>query len=447
MFDFIEENRYPWENAIDFWQGAYWAQIESLHLVLATFFIGYISYKTILKSNLQLEFRLAILYFSLTVFNNPAFNIVGLHPNEFFGVLALLVVVSKGRLLHGKKSSIAVIGVFFTFLITAIHALVIALVYPNLLPDLGTAFLKIAVIFKIFVLAGNLAIVGAEIKNENNLTIVISNCLLAGTFALLMYVVQIFVIANGALPYGTYLDAGFIGLPSFGSVSIERGHFGKFMAPYFPVFLYALVKWKAKFQFLLYCLIGIINFSASSQFFFLCALFLTGILFFQALNIRGLIGTLVMSTLMIIFLSLNWNVFEAIIDKVVSIAIQGDESQGGGRSFGLFVQYILSYPLGMGYSGSTLRTAPDLPEINAAYYAFIAQYSFISIPLIVGFFYILKRAIKINSNLLINRCFNVGVLMAPIIFFTDILWFVPLIWLSIEINLSVNRSTPVNFTH
>jgi hypothetical protein len=163
-------------------------------------------------------------------------------------------------------------------------------------------------------------------------------------------------------------------------------------------------------------------------------------LFFSKFNLRTFATILVAGACIFPIVILNWEVFEGIFDKIVSIAIKGDESQGGGRSIGLFFDYVENYPLGMGYSGSSLRTAPNLPEINASYFAFIVQYSILAIPLGLGFIYLIKRGFILTAKALTHRCFNVGVLMAPIIFLTDILWFVPLVWLAIEINLSTKNN-------
>jgi hypothetical protein len=135
------------------------------------------------------------------------------------------------------------------------------------------------------------------------------------------------------------------------------------------------------------------------------------------------------------------DVFEGIIEKVYLLAIVGDESQGGGRSFGLFVQYLQAYPFGIGYSGSTLRTAPMLPEINAAHFALVTQYSGLALPIVIGFAMLIFKAARtgLHSDTL-GRCMMVGVLMLGIIFFTDILWFVPMMWLSMEIVFSQANS-------
>jgi hypothetical protein len=180
-----------------------------------------------------------------------------------------------------------------------------------------------------------------------------------------------------------------------------------------------------------------INFSASSQTFFLCSLVLTMFIFRRKLGITPYVGILLMVMLMVIYR----DVFEGIVDKIYLLAIVGDESQGGGRSFGLFVQYLQTYPFGMGYSGSTLRTAPMLPEINAAHFAFVTQYSALALPLVAGFALVVYRAARAGlPNEPLGRCMTVGVLMSGIVFFTDILWFVPMMWLSMEIVFSQRRS-------
>jgi hypothetical protein len=440
MFNASEEIRYPWINAADFWAGAYWTHLGAIHLVLATFFICYLCCNIFLRSNLLLEFRCAILYCALTVFNNPAFNLFGLNLNEIFGLTTVLVVGIKGKLLHGRNSSPAAIGLFVVFMISIIHVLFTTLIYPDLAPNFITIIKKIAVNVKILVLAINLVVIGAHLKRGLGLNILIRSILLSGTFALMMYVVQILLVSIGAPPYGTYIDAGFTGLASFGSVSIERGHFGKFMAPYFPFFLYALIKWKAKWRFILYLVITAINFSASSIFFFICSMFLMGVFFYRSLDKRRLMLALFIIISLSALLLLNLNVYQGIIEKIITVALQGSECEGCGRNFSLFMDYIKTYPFGMGYSGSTLRTAPYMPELNAAYFAFVAQYSLLALPILLGFGFLLFRAIRFGAKNLLYRCFNVGVCMAPIIFFTDILWFVPLIWLSIEMNLSVKES-------
>jgi hypothetical protein len=434
----LEEVRYPWVSSLEFWGGGYWGEIGAIHLVLGWLFIIWICVRAIKMPRIGLEFRLAVLYFALTLFTNPAFNQGGLNINELLGVLALLTVFAKGRMKIGLGASPLSQGLLLVFGLGLIHVFLTWLIYPDLTPDLGIFVTKLAINFKILVLAGNLAIVGARLSRGIGLDLLIRTCLAAGTFGLLMYLVQIAVSFTGTWPYGTYIDAGFVGFPSFGSVSIERGHFGKFMTPYYPFFLFALLAWKARWRFALFFLITAINFSASSQIFFLCSLLITLFMFRRKLGITPYIGFVLVIILMIIYR----DVFEGIIDKIYQIAIIGDESHGGGRSFGVFVQYLQTYPFGMGYSGSTLRIAPMLPEINAAHFAFVTQYSVLALPLVAGFLLLVYRAARAGLRFeLVGRCMTVGVLMSVIIFFTDILWFVPMIWLSMEIVFSQRRRT------
>ncbi len=172
--------------------------------------------------------------------------------------------------------------------------------------------------------------------------------------------------------------------------------------------------------------------------FFLCSLLITIFIFRIKLGIAPYIGLL----LMVMFMVIYRDVFNGIIDKIYQIAIMGNETHGGGRSFGVFVKYLQTYPFGMGYSGSTLRVAPMLPEINAAHYAFVAQYSALAVPLVAGFALLVYRAARAGLRIeLLGRCMTVGVLMSGLIFFADILWFVPMIWLSMEIVFSQSRRT------
>lgn len=435
--EYIQEVRYPWANAIDFWAGGYWREIESSHLFFGWVYICWLTVSACCSRRTPVEFRLATLYFALTVYSNFAYNVFNLNANEVFGILSILSVVLQGRLRCGRLASRAAQGLALVFSVGIIHMLVSALAYPVLLPDMFTTVTKIAVNFKILILAANMAIVGTCVARGVDLDRLIKTCVSAGVVAQLMYLLQVAITFTGTLPYGTFLDAGFVGVPSFGSVSIERGHMGKFIAPYFAFFLYALLQWKWRWRFALFLLTSAINFSASGQVFLACSLMIAIFVFRHSLGVRayGLIAlcTAGMTGLIVT----HWTVFEAIVNKIVTIAVQGDESQGGGRSFGLFLEYITTFPLGMGYSGSTLRTAPNLPEINAAFFAFISQYSLLAGPILLGFVLLLIRTFRLGlRGGTLGRCMLVGVAMAPIIFFVDILWFVPMVWLPIEVILS-----------
>jgi hypothetical protein len=442
MFE-VEETRYPFDNFFEFIAGGYWGQIEALHLTLGWGFILVFVFRL---SNLPIpfKFRLAIPYFALAVFTNPAYDFFGLKLNEVFGVLAVLFGVASKLPIPNVKRPIP-LALLILFVMGSIHSLLVSLIYPELLVGAGVVLTKIAVTFKIFVLTINLLIVGHFLRNGTGLKFVFNAIISAGVFGALMYLMQAFVLFGlGVFPYGTFSAAGSTGFPSFGSVSVERGHFGKFMAPLFPFFLFALISWRWRFRFALYVLVMLINVSASSLAFFSSYVLISLVLFrSQILNLKsGLLIFCVFTAISGLAIQFD-NLVSGVVDKIYNVAFLGDESGGGGRSLGVFYEYISSYPLGIGYSGSTLRTAPGLSEINAGYLAFITQYSALSVVICLGYISLILltlRVVRRNGKMLV-RSMAAGVLVSPLIFAADVLWFIPTIWLAFEVIWSSQRKS------
>lgn len=437
----LEEVRYPWDNLAQFLSGGYPAETEALHLVLGWLFVLWLIVWVQRNRDFAVSFRFSTLYFALTVFTNPAYTMAGVSLNEMFGVLAISCLVLARRPPRLSDASPVCIGLFAVFFVSLLHMLVAQLIYPELTSEAGVWFTKFAINAKILVLAVNLLIVGHTLRRGVGVDLLVKSCIAAGTAGLCLYVLQLGVLLSGTPPYGTYLDAGFVGVPSFGSVSVERGHFGKFMAPYFPFFLFALLAWQWRWRFYLLTLVTLINFSASSQVFFAAFSMLALWKFrHRASGWTAFMGAVVLGGAMAALLVNYWEVFSAVGLKIYEIAIQGDESTGGGRSFGTFLDYARAYPLGLGYSGSTLRTAPGLPEINAAHFAFVTQYSFLAVPVLVGYFFLMWRTIKLTkAGPLFLDAMSIGVVMSMVIFAIDILWFVPLIWLPYEMIWRLHR--------
>jgi len=413
--------------------------VTSWNLTIGWLFsVGLVLY--VLSKRLPASFRLATIYFALTVFTNPCYTVGGLNLNEIFGCVAVVAVLARGWLPAYCRWSPASAGLLIVFAVGLVHAAIVSVTYPDLLESSTTLITKFAVSAKILVLAVNLLIVGEQISKNIGVEELIKPCLAAATTALALYIVQIGILASGTAPYGLFLDAGFIGVPSFASVSIERGHFGKFMAPYFPFFLFALVQWKWRLRFALLCLVTLINFSASSQVFFLVFIVMAILKFRRSIGIKSLVVGIFGALCVFVFVVKYWAVFSGIGEKIYSLAIQGDEASQGGRSFSVFYEYISRYPFGIGYGGSSLRTAPDLPEINAPYFVFFSQYSLLGFPILLGYFYLVFRTIKSASyGIQLIRCMSVGVAMSVVIFFTDVLWFVPMIWLPFELIYQIGR--------
>ena len=441
MFEGLEEQRYPFDDLIQFVSGGYWSQIEAAHLTIGWLFVLSLSAFLICRrQQLRLAFRLAILYFALALYTNPAYEFAGLKINEVFGILAVLAawlaLPPRPRIL--SSAGPVALGLIAVFVVSLAHSSVVAIAYPELNADTATIVTRLAVTFKIAVLALNLSIVGDSLRAGGRFDTVVKIAVTAGAFGLCMYVLQVTVLVSGTLPYGTFLDAGYIGVPTFGSVSVERGHFGKFMAPLFPFFLYALLAYRWRLAFALYVVVSLANLSASSLVYFAASMLVTAWLFRKRFS-RG-------STLVVLLLCAGLvgsavfaysDVFLAVLDKIYQFAFQGDESSGGGRSLQTFLQYLYSYPMGIGYGGSTLRTAPGLPEINAAHFAFVTQFSLLALPLLAAYAYLVWRTLragaKCTDHRLLCRAMTVGVLVSILIFAADILWFVPTLWLPYEI--------------
>lgn len=430
MFENLLENRYPFNNCVQFFVEGYWMQLESLHLTLGWFFIVLLTFNLI-RQNIPLSLKLSVLFFALVIFNNPAYDLGGFKLNELFGIVSILYSLILVKSLRISTQYPVIKTIFVIFFIGILHGILTSIIYPELNEHLSTGFTRLAVHLKILVLVLNLSIVGSYLRNGIGLNVLMRYIVISGTFALLMYLLQgAILVGAGTLPYGTFIDAGFLGFPSFGSTSIERGHFGKFMTPLFPFFFYAMLAWRWWWCFTLFTLIFVINFSASAQVFFISFCLIALWKFSSLLKRKSvLFGLFISIVLTSIFVINYYEIFLGVFDKIYNLAFKGAEV--GGRGSDVFLQYLEKYPLGIGYSGSTLRTAPGLPEINAAYFAFITQYSLLS-PLVLGiylFFTVKTLRVSRRSGLL-AKTMSIGVLGSSIIFLTDILWFVPTIWLS-----------------
>lgn len=449
MFDDpIEELRYPFESVFEFVSGGYYSELEALHLTLGFIFIVWLCGRVVLSDRHPLPSRFSALYFGLALFTNPAYDVGGLKFNELLGVFAVLLCFVLPRQHVPKLSAASPVAraIGLVFILGLLQNLCLAFIYPQLNADLATLATRMAVNFKVLVLAANLVIMGNAVRQAGP-GFIVKAVVACGTFGLLMYMLQVAMILTGRFPYGTYIDAGYIGIPSFGSVSIERGHFGKFMAPLYPFFTYALLAYGWRWRFFLLVIVTAINFSASSQVFFVCFCLLALFRYrSQLLSPRALLPATVLLVGAIGLVAYLPDVFLGMANKIYELAIQGDEHSGGGRSFGVFSEYMSTYPLGIGYGGSTLRTAPGLPEINAAHFAFITQYSLVALPIALGYLVLvirtLKAARRMKGNALV-KAMSLGVLMSAVIFLIDILWFIPTIWLAFELIWSESASTKV----
>jgi hypothetical protein len=312
----------------------------------------------------------------------------------------------------------------------ALHAALVGALYPEL-NVADAAVLRFLVICKVFVFGINIWLFDLAFDSEDQILWFIRgtvNFALAGIFA---YFIQAALLLTGTVPYGTYIDAGFIGFPSFGGVSIERGHFGKFLTPLFPLFLYLMLRDRRTKSFLLFVVVTLVNFSASSLSFFAVYVGMAAVAFRERLlNLKVAVLLTVIGSAACVFIISTWRLWAAVLDKVYDLAFQG--GRGGGRDVGTFVDYLVTYPFGISYGGSSLRVAPGLNEINAGVFSFITQMSFLSALLIGGFTVLVGHAFFVARRIAdrnMREVLSIGLLAMPLIFATDILWFVPTIWL------------------
>lgn len=440
--DNIEELRYPFLSLVEFFAGGYWMQAQGLHLMFG--WVGLLLLSFIVfsrKSSLFVKFT--TIYFAAFIFNNYAYSIGNVRFSEFFGIIAAFIsfkLIKKVNL----RQSIVGYALLFTAFIALIHVFFIKIIYPGLDNEIEQFLIRITLVARIVVL-GLVAInFEKEFDTSSKINQLIKDVVFFGLLGILIYFIQIVVLLTGTLPFGTFLDAGFTGFPSFGSVSIERGHFAKLFVPLFPFYAILLITEKRLLIFLLYLFVNLINFSASGQFFLMCYLILFAFYFKKSLfKWYSYFAFLIFSSLLSVAIinTLSTQIL-GIVDKITRLGLQGDNE--GGRGLDVLMRYIETYPLGISYGGSTLRIANNLPEINLGIYAFISQFSLLSIPLIISFvllnFIIIKRSNKLLDKK-IRDSLVIGILVSGIIYFIDILWFTPTIWLPLMICDALSKSS------
>lgn len=427
----LQEYRYPFESAYDFFSEGYWLKLEGLHLALGWVVLGiYLIWMCLCKKSLYAKFT--TIYFAAFIFNNYCYSFFSVRFSEFFGVLAALISLIQYRKKHRKpKISYILISIF---LFSLIHALAISIIYPEINPTIEQALLRIVLIFKILVLGLVILSFDNEFDTISKVNDLIKNIVVLGFLSCLLYLLQYIIFIFGTLPYGTFFDAGFTGFPTFGSVSIERGHFAKNLAPLFPFFAYQLVNNKKYLIFAFFVLVSIINFSASGQIFFLS--YVAIFVFLKRNKFMTLKYYLVFLMILIPALILAGlffgEQFFGIAEKIRVLVLEGDAS--GGRGLDTLLLYLDTYPLGTSYGGSTLRTVENLPEINSGISAFIAQYSFFSLMILSWFIRtnvsIFKNSLKVGNKNIMHP-FYAGIFVSIIIYCADILWFTPTVWLSL----------------
>lgn len=440
--DDLEEVRYPFSSAAEFFGSSYWADVAALHLDFAWLAAALMAALVLVRRG-SVGRKLVALYFGLTPFNNFAFQILpGSSLGDIFGVLAVCyyAMLLTGPLRMRMRPSPVGLTICAVALLAAAHALVIAIFYPRLNAD-GAGLLRFVVTAKILVLGLCCCLFDRVFTEKEHIDWLIRTVVNFAVIGLATYVLQGLLLLTGTAPYGTYLDAGFVGFPSFAGICIERGHFGKMMTPLFPLFLYAALKQKRTRVFLGFVGVTLVNFSASSLAFF--ASYVTVAMYNfrgRLLRVKVAVAMLGASALVAYFVATTWVLWVALADKIHQLVIQGDSE--GGRGIDTFMSYLAAYPFGISYGGSSLRTAPGMDEVNMGLFALFAQLSALSVVIIALFavlMYYGVRCTRYIADVDTRRILKTGILVMPIIFIADILWFVSIIWLPLLIACRMAR--------
>jgi hypothetical protein len=430
MGDF-DELRYPFDSLLEFLRGGYFLERAGLHLTIALVVFTVLTVRVMLGRGPVVQ-RLITVFFAGTVYNNPSFSVLGgLHFNEVAGVLAAMWICVS--LLGGLTMDVRRVGVPILVggLVLLAHAAFVSVWHVTLLPDTGTAIMRGVLIARVFVLG--IIVIGIETlyRTDADFDALMQTIVLYGVAAILIYFLQVGVFLSGTRPYGTYWDAGFTGIPSFGSVSIERGHFGKFLVVLFPCFAWAAAKRRRWLPMLLFFVVTLVNFSASSMSFLAGYLVITLLVLHRyVIRPSALKWAVPAAAAVLILASRFGEQYGGLIRKIVDLGLKGDA--GGGRGFSVLDAYISAYPLGIGYSGSTLRNVGMLPPINMGAYAMASQLSFLIIPVFAGFLWltyrVMRSTLRISDPIMAGLLVG-GMLMAVLIDLVDVLWFVPTLWL------------------
>jgi len=443
----LEVLGYPFNSILEFIGNGYWCQPQGWHLTLGLVLLVILFMRVFMSRHFMLS-KLTALYFSSFIFNNPSYKLFGLQFSEYMGIvgcIGLFFYVIKKPFLRKSMVGYAVLTAAIIFVLHALFVVMINAQPDNYLLEsnaMNVTLLRMMLIGKVIVLGLMLISFDLYFADSGSLVWLIQTVVAFGLAAGVVYIFQAgMYYIGGIIPFGMYADAGFTGIPSFGAVSLERGHFLKFFVPLFPFFLWVLVAAKRLWSFILFLMVCLINFSASGLAFLAGYLFLAVLIFRNYFSrIRVLfwfcigVGTIVISG--VVFSRQYLGVMTKIWEIGILGGVNNDAIEVSGRSIQVLSTYLGMHPYGMSYGGSTLRALQGLPDNNLGIFVFLTQLSFFSIPIIFGFivliYYVIKSA-RLCSDQLSYKVFLVGALMPVFIYITEVLWFIPHIWLPLAI--------------
>lgn len=422
--DLFYDYRYEFSSLLEFISQKEFLKLEAFHLTIAFFSLLFISTR-IIKFQKNLILSLSTIYFGASIYNNFAYTMYGVSIAEYIGITSAVIFLVKDKFKKNPVSSYLLVFVTLSILHFCFITIMYGLIEGD---DILKRFILIA---KIAVLAINSSIIikhldsGLKIENFFYFIIILTN------ITLFAYIIQMLVFFSGTLPYGSFSPAGYAEsiIPSFASVSIERGHYGKFLAPLFPIYLYGFIKYGYKKSFLLFLTISLLNISASAYVFMSFYIILSIAILHKKLKISHYL--LILGLITLSALIFNEQITK-LIEKVYILAIQQDDE--GGRGFHYLWQILEKFPLGYGYAGSTLRDLHGIEnlQLNNAIVAFWGQLSYLGIIIISFLFYTYYKLYHAPpSGTLEKKILLIALVVSIIIFMSDLLWFIAPLWLSI----------------
>ena len=164
--------------------------LEALHLMVGYFLLSFMIVRVFSNSNIPLPYKFAIIYFSGTIFNNPAYKIV-ITISELFGIFAVIIFINRRYIkLNSISNYIILFGV-----ISALHLSILVMFDEHVANDFD--LYRAAVLLKLFVLAFNIIILFNYINSDYDLKVFINYSIIIFNIVVISYLVQVVVFVMG----------------------------------------------------------------------------------------------------------------------------------------------------------------------------------------------------------------------------------------------------------